>query len=210
MHTRQRIAQANTIAPHSVYALLAYLRDSNGAPATLDILRNGHPLTLTATPEKMEVPGADTQYRLGFTYRPPPADIEHLSIGKSIAQSYRDNRKGSLLILRVLQGLFTRHVAVKQMMGPVGIAQQIDIATQMGLWPLVELMSVISLNLGIFNLLPVPPLDGGMILFLIVESVIRRDVNQQFKELVYQIAFVCVVLFAFFVLFNDITKLHLH
>jgi regulator of sigma E protease len=204
------LVRINTIAPYSVYALLAYLRDSNGAPATLDILRNGHPLTLTATPEKMEVPGADTQYRLGFTYRPPPADIEHLSIGKSIAQSYRDNRKGSLLILRVLQGLFTRHVAVKQMMGPVGIAQQIDIATQMGLWPLVELMSVISLNLGIFNLLPVPPLDGGMILFLIVESVIRRDVNQQFKELVYQIAFVCVVLFAFFVLFNDITKLHLH
>jgi regulator of sigma E protease len=80
----------------------------------------------------------------------------------------------------------------------------------MGIWPLVNLVSLISLQLGIFNLLPVPLLDGGMIFFLIVESIMRRDVNQQFKEVIYQVAFVCIILFAFFVLFNDITKLHLH
>jgi regulator of sigma E protease len=49
-----------------------------------------------------------------------------------------------------------------------------------------------------------------MIFFLLVESIMRRDVNQQLKEVVYQVAFVCIILFAFFVLFNDITKLHLH
>ena len=80
----------------------------------------------------------------------------------------------------------------------------------MGIWPLLNLISIISLNLGIFNLLPFPLLDGGMILFLVVESIMRRDVNQQFKERVYQVAFVCIILFAFFVIFNDITKLHLH
>jgi regulator of sigma E protease len=79
----------------------------------------------------------------------------------------------------------------------------------MGKWPLLQLVSVISLNLGIFNLLPVPILDGGMILFLLIESVIRRDVNFEVKERVYQVAFVCIILFAVFVLFNDITKLHL-
>ena len=136
--------------------------------------------------------------------------IERLPIGKAIRQSLQDNREGSMLILRVLKGLFTRHVAVNQMMGPVGIAQQIDIATQMGIWPLLNLVSVISLNLGILNLLPFPLLDGGMIFFLIIESIMRRDVNQQFKEVIYQVAFVCIILFAFFVLFNDITKLHLH
>jgi regulator of sigma E protease len=96
------------------------------------------------------------------------------------------------------------------MMGPVGIAQQIDLATQMGIWPLLNLVSVISLNLGILNLLPFPLLDGGMILFLLVESIMRRDVNQQFKEAIYQVAFVCIILFMFFVVFNDISKLHLH
>jgi regulator of sigma E protease len=205
-----QVTSINGLHLHSIPALLAFLKDNKGAPDTLSVLRHGQPLTLIATPEKMETPGAGDEYRLGFTYRLPPAVIERLPIGKAIRQSLRDNREGSMLILRVLKGLFTRHVAVNQMMGPVGIAQQIDIATQMGIWPLLNLVSVISLNLGILNLLPFPLLDGGMIFFLIIESIMRRDVNQQFKEVIYQVAFVCIILFAFFVLFNDITKLHLH
>jgi regulator of sigma E protease len=205
-----QLVSINDLHPHSVYALLAFLKDNKGATDTLGILSNGQPFTLTATPEKMETPGSADQYRLGFSYRPPPADIERLPVGKAIQQSLKDNREGSMLILRVLKGLFTRHVAVNQMMGPVGMAQQIDIATQMGIWPLLNLVSVISLNLGILNLMPFPLLDGGMIFFLIVESIMRRDVNQQLKEVVYQVAFVCIILFTFFIIFNDITKLHLH
>jgi regulator of sigma E protease len=210
MQAGDQVVSINDLEPHSVYALLAFLKDNKGAPDTLGVLRNGQHLTLAATPEKMQTPGSADQYRLGFTYKPPPADIERLPVGKAMQQSIKDNREGSMLILRVLKGLFTRHVAVNQMMGPVGIAQQIDIATQMGIWPLLNLISVISLNLGILNLMPFPLLDGGMIFFLIVESIMRRDVNQQLKEVVYQVAFVCIILFAFFVLFNDITKLHLH
>ncbi len=200
----------NNLHPHSVYALLAYLKDNKGATSTLGILRHGHPMTLIATPEKMETPGVGDVYRLGFTYRPPPADIERLPMGKAIAESLKENRESSKLVLRIVKGLFTRHVSIKQMSGPVGIAQQIDIATQMGVWPLLNLVSEISLQLGIFNLMPFPLLDGGMIFFLLVESIMRRDVNQQFKEVIYQVAFVCIILFTFFVLFNDITKLHLH
>ena len=210
LRSNDQLQRIDALYPHSVFALLAYLRDSNGAPVTLGVVRNGQPITLHATPEKTEVPGASTQYRLGFTYRPPPAVIGRLPARQALAQSFRENRNSSKLVLRIIQGLFTRHVSLKQMSGPVGIAQQIDIATQMGIWPLVELMAAISLQLGIFNLFPVPPLDGGMIFFLLVESVIRRDVNQRFKEMVYQVAFVGIILFAFFVLFNDITKLHLH
>jgi regulator of sigma E protease len=97
---------------------------------------------------------------------------------------------------------------VRSLSGPIGIAQQIDIATKLGFWTLVQLMSAISLNLGIFNLLPIPILDGGMILFLAIESIMRRDLNQEIKERVYQVAFVCLIVFAVFVIFNDITKLH--
>ena len=210
LQSGDQVVSINGLRPHSVYALLAFLKDNKGAPDTLGILRNGQPLNLVAIPEKMETPGSADQYRLGFSYRPPPADVEHLPVGKALEQSFDDNRNGSLLVLRIVKGLFTRHVSIKQMSGPVGIAQQIDIATQMGIWPLVNLVSLISLQLGILNLLPFPLLDGGMIFFLIVESIMRRDVNQQFKEVVYQVAFVCIILFTFFILFNDITKLHLH
>jgi regulator of sigma E protease len=203
------IVRIDNLEPHSVTALHAYLKDRAGAPSTLSLLRNGQPLTITVSPEKVDSAPSYAQYQIGFLPHPNPVDVVQLPLKASIHQSLRDNRDGSTLILRVLKGMFTRHVSVKSLSGPVGIAQQIDIATQLGLWTLLVLVATISLNLGIFNLLPFPPLDGGMIVFLLIESVIRRDVNQDLKERIYQIAFVCVVFLAVFVLFNDITRLHL-
>jgi regulator of sigma E protease len=72
---------------------------------------------------------------------------------------------------------------------------------------MIQLMAVISLNLGILNLLPFPILDGGMILFLLIESVIRRDIDMRVKERVYQVAFVLILIFAAYIIFNDISKL---
>jgi len=204
-----QLERIDDLEPHSVQTLHAYLKDRNGAAAMITVLRNGQPLTLNVVPERVEVDAHTTQYQIGFLPQPAPVDVERLPLGKAMRQSFSDNRTKSLLLVRILQGLFTHHVSVKQMSGPVGIAQQIDIATQMGIWPLVEMMAFISINLAIFNLLPVPPLDGGMIFFLLIESLIRRDVNQQLKERVYQVAFVCIIFLAIFVMFNDITRLHI-
>ena len=194
---------------HSVVALHAYLKDRAGAPSSRQLLRNGQTMSGRLTPERVNTDPKDVQYQIGFLAKPAPVDVKRLSLGEAVQESGKDNRHDSQLILRVLKGLFTRHVSVKQMSGPVGIAQDIDIATQMGLWPLLRLMSLISLNLGIFNLLPFPPLDGGMIFFLVIESIMRREVNQQVKERIYQVAFVCVIAFFFFVILKEIRKLHL-
>jgi len=108
----------------------------------------------------------------------------------------------------VLHKLFTRRAAVQNLSGPIGIARETGEAISMPGWqPIIGLMALISLNLGIFNLLPIPILDGGMILLLVVEGIMRRDLNQEFKERIYQVAFVVLVLFAAFVMFNDVTKL---
>jgi regulator of sigma E protease len=203
-----QIVQVDNLQMHAVTPLHAYLNDRAGAPAVLHILRNGQPITMVVAPERVDSDPKHPQYQIGFLPQPAPVDVERLPLGASIRQSLKDNRRDTQLILRVLQGLFTRHVSVKQMSGPVGIAQDIGLAWSAGAWPLLQLVSVISLNLGIFNLLPVPILDGGMILFLLIESLIRRDVNFEVKERVYQVAFVCIIAFFFFVVFNDITKLH--
>ena len=208
LQSGDQLVQIDTLRPHSVPTLLAYLQDQSGSPASVTVLRHGQPVHLAITPERM--PGSDGEvvYRIGFSPQPPPVEIEHLPVGSAIAQSAKDNLDDSTLILRVLKGMFTRHVSVRSLSGPVGIAQQIDLAVQLGFWTLMRLMSTISLNLGIFNLLPIPILDGGMILFLAIESIMRRDLNQEIKERVYQVAFVCLIVFAVFVIFNDITKLH--
>jgi regulator of sigma E protease len=93
------------------------------------------------------------------------------------------------------------------MEGPIGIARASgEAASQPGWTPLLALMAGISLNLGIFNLLPIPILDGGMILMLAVEGLLRRDISLRIKERIYQTAFVFLVLFAVVVIYNDIVK----
>ncbi len=193
---------------HSVLALLAYLQDQAGKPADLVILRNGQTLPIKITPQLADAGDGVKEYRLGFRPMQPPAKIERLPFPQALAAAWKFNKKASLLIGEVLHRMFTRQVSVRSLSGPIGIGGQIHEAVQMPGWmPLIGTMALISLNLGIFNLLPIPLLDGGMILFLLIESVIRRDVNQQVKERVYQVAFVCLVAFAAFVIFNDITKL---
>lgn len=193
---------------HSVPALLAYMQDQAGKPASLTVLRDGQTLPINITPEYADMGDGTKDYRLGFSAVPPPIKVERLSFGKAAVESWKFNKKSSLLIVEVVKRMFTRQVSVRSLSGPIGIGQQVHQAMEMPGWtPIIGLMAYISINLGILNLLPIPILDGGMILFLIIESIIRRDVNQQLKERVYQIAFVCIIVFAAFIIFNDISKL---
>ena len=197
---------------HSVIALLAYLQDQSGKAAQLGVLRGGAIIPLEITPQLAEANAGDgtKEYHLGFAPLPPPAKVERLPFDKAMAASWKFNKKNSLLIVEVLKRLFTRQVSVKSLQSPIGIGQDIHQAAQLPGWmPLIQLISAISLNLGIFNLLPIPILDGGMILFLLIETIMRRDVNQQIKERIYQVAFVCILAFFAFVIFNDLTRLNL-
>lgn len=195
---------------HSVPALLAYLQDQAGKPASMMVSRNGQLIPIQITPQLAEVGDGTKDYRMGFHPVQPPVKVQRLPFGEAVAASWDYNKKGSMLIVEVLKRMFTRQVSVRSLSGPIGIGQQIHQAAAMPGWmPLIGLMAYISLNLGIFNLLPIPILDGGMILFLVVESIMRRDLNQQLKERVYQVAFVCILVFAAMVIFNDITKLDL-
>jgi regulator of sigma E protease len=205
-----RIVTIDGLSFHSVPALLAYLQDQAGKPATLDILRNNQSVKVQLTPEMSDAGDGSKAYRIGFEAILPPVKVERLPLGKAMAASWQFNKKNSLLIIEVLKRLFTRQVSVKSLQSPIGIGQDIHQAAQMPGWmPLIRLMSAISLNLGIFNLLPIPILDGGMILFLLIETIMRRDVNQQVKERIYQVAFVCILAFFAFVIFNDLTRLNL-
>jgi regulator of sigma E protease len=210
LQPHDQIASIDGIQLHSVPALLSYLQDQAGKPASLMILRNGQSVPVQLTPQLAEVGDGTKDYRIGFRPLPPPVKVERLPFPKAFAASLDFNKKNSLLIVEVIKRMFTRQVSVRSLSGPIGIGQQIHMAAAMPGWmPIIGLMANISINLGIFNLLPIPILDGGMILFLLVESIMRRDLNQQLKERVYQVAFVCILIFAAMVIFNDISKLNL-
>ena len=209
-----KILSIDGLQLHSVTALLSYLQDQTGKPASLIVQRdtNGtaQDIPLQITPELTDTASGPKSYRLGFVAVLPPVRVERLPFGKAAAASWQFNKKNSLLIVEVIKRLFTRQVSVKSLQSPIGIGQQIHQAAQMPGWtPLIGTMSLISINLGILNLMPIPILDGGMILFLLIETIMRRDVNQQVKERIYQVAFVCILAFFAFVIFNDLTRLNL-
>lgn len=189
---------------HTVSTLLAYMQAGQGKPISLVVLRNGVPLApLTATPAKL-----DTGYKLGFATVPIPFRHNPLPIAKAAAKSGAFCADGSLLIVQMLERIFTHKVSVSQLSGPVGIARVAGEAAEMkGWYSKFYLAGEISLNLGILNLMPFPILDGGMILLLLIESVIRRDIGTEVKERIYQAAFVLLMAFFAFVIFNDVTKL---
>jgi regulator of sigma E protease len=204
------IAAINDYTPHSLWALLGYLQDQGGKPLQLHILRGQQSIALVATPILGDEPDGTKAFQLGIKPLPPPVIVDNLSTGPAIVQASKGTLHYGTLIVDVIKGMFTHRVSVRSVSGPIGIGQQVHQAFQMKGWnPILELMTFISVNLGIFNLLPIPILDGGMILFLAIESAMRRDLNQQIKERVYQIAFVCLIAFAAFVIFNDITRLSL-
>jgi regulator of sigma E protease len=202
------IVSIDTIPVHSVPTLLAYMQDQKGKPANLDILRNGQHMAVPITPQLTDAGDGIKSYRLGFEYVAPPIIVERLSLAKSSKIAWTFSKKSSRLILDVLKGMFERHISVKSLSGPIGIAPVIHQAAEAKGWmPLIQIMANISINLGMLNLLPFPILDGGMIFLLLVESAFRRDLPMPIKERIYQVAMVCILLFAVMIVCNDITKL---
>jgi regulator of sigma E protease len=186
-------------------AMVEALQDNKNKPVTLDVKRGTSNLSFTVTPELTKLPSGQNWYRIGIASE--PTRIDKLPFTQALSKSIEQNKKFSLLILELVEKMLQRKVSVTQMSGPIGIAQASgEAARQQGWTPLLALMSAISLNLAIFNLFPIPILDGGMILMLLVESVRRRDISLVVKERIYQVAYVLLILFAVMVIYNDLTK----
>ncbi len=192
---------------HALASMILFLQQDGGRPVSVSILRNGQPMTLQITPVKMAGPDGSA-YKIGFGTDAPPSHIERLSLPSAFVHSVHDNIKGSTLILEVLHRIVTNRMSVRTLSGPVGIARETGHIVALPGWaPLMSETATISLNLGILNLLPIPILDGGVILFLLIESVMRRDLNEKFKERVYQMAFVFLILMTVLALVNDLSKI---
>jgi regulator of sigma E protease len=204
MKAGDAIESVDGVHLHSVESFVAFLQAGDGKPVSLELLRNGKTLPpITVTPARSQ-----GRWILGFAGVLPAMRSNPLPFGEAVSKSVDFCGTSSFFIVEVLQRLFVHQVSVRQLSGPIGIAQMAGQAAQTKGWLFkFEFASEISLNLGILNLLPFPILDGGMILFLVIESVLRHEINLNVKEKIYQAAFVMLVAFFVFIIFNDMSKL---
>jgi regulator of sigma E protease len=199
------IKSLDNVVVRSNSAVIAFLQNNKEKPVTVTYVRDGKELTTTVTPVITTV-GNDKKYRMGVALQ-PPVHFGKLPFGQAFVASLKWNRENSLLIFEMLRKLVARPVNIKQMSSPIGMAPILGDQVRRGSWyGLLFLTALISLNLGIFNLLPIPILDGGLILLLFIEGTLRRDIKREIKERIYQVAFVFIVLFAVVVIFNDVAK----
>jgi regulator of sigma E protease len=148
----------------------------------------------------------DGQRMIGIQI-PIPMVMIKLGFVAAIQRSIQTNTTNGLLIFEVLGRLFKRETSMRSLDGPIGIVRVSGQAFQAGFTTLIRLMALISLNLGILNLLPIPILDGGVMLLLLIEGVIRQDLSLAIKERIVQVSFVFLLLVTAFVLYNDVVKL---
>lgn len=181
------------------------LQAAAGKPVALTLWRQGRPVQARVAARDELQPDGHKRWMIGVELQ--TVQFVHLPFGQAVQQSLADNRRYSTLIMDLVGRLVTHQASLKSLQGPVSIADMAgQLARQSSLVPLVGFTSMISLNLGILNLLPIPILDGGTILFLLVESVLRHDVSLRVKERIYQAGFAFLVLLMTFVIYNDIVR----
>ncbi|PYT28157.1 MAG: RIP metalloprotease RseP [Acidobacteria bacterium] len=198
---------ANGQTIQSMYTLQDIIQSTNGKPVTIEYERNGKRSSVTVTPVFSKGDGP-ARWIIGFL---PERRLNlitmRLSLPAAFSESVRQNVKGAELIFKFLAGIIERRMSPKSLEGPIRIAQLSGEAAREGPSSFFLLMSMVSLNLAIFNLLPIPILDGGVIVLLLIEMLIRRDLSLQVKETVFKLGFVFLMVVVAFVIYNDLSKI---
>jgi regulator of sigma E protease len=186
--------------------LVEGVRHSDGHPIQFTILRDGKNVSFEVQPvQGMSVDGS-TVWQVGVSPK-VQEKFERQSFLPAVKVAAVQTALGMKQIGTVLGGLFTGKVKIRELQGVVGIARESGRAAKRGAVDLIWLMAIISLNLGLLNLLPIPILDGGHVLMLAVEGIMRRDLSLAVKERFVQVGLVFLLGIFAFVMYSDIFKL---
>jgi regulator of sigma E protease len=192
------------------YDLLEMLQKHVGRPLAVEVARAGGRLRYEITPyvDSVTGPGGKREAvgRIGVAlssdYRSEP-----LSLGQAVVEGWRATIGASTQIVRTVRGLFSGRISRREVGGPILIGQLAGESARMGLDAFLGFMALISINLAVLNLLPVPVLDGGQFLFLLAEAVVRRPLPMKLRERLTMVGLVLIVLLMGLAFSNDIRRL---
>ena len=204
LRTGDRIVSIDGVEMTTIGKVIKTIQAAPGKPLHFVIERNGQRLEMDITPVREGEKGV-----IGFLPR-PPMTIRTYGFVASLGVALQRNFENASLVFLTLKKLFLGEMSLRSFSGPIGLYLASGVSAQEGLSQFLEFIAFVSLQLGIINLFPIPPLDGGHILTLTVEGIIRRDLSIQVKERVMQAGLVFLLLFMATVIFLDISKLFPH
>ena len=184
-------------------------KDTTNTPVAIEVLRNGKHLELTATPRAGIITADPGRVALGVAVATvgtvPLPFFSAVSVG--LSTTWEITKETALGLIHLFVGIFTLTADLSQVSGPVGIAGAVGSAAVQGAGNLISLTAIISINLALINLLPVPALDGGRLLFVIIEAIIRRPIHKKVAVAVNTAGFALLILLMLVVTAHDVYKL---
>ncbi|MDU2543260.1 MAG: sigma E protease regulator RseP [Klebsiella sp.] len=187
------------------------VRDNPGKALALEIERQGSALPLTLTPDAKTVKGKAEGFA-GVVPKVIPLPEEYKTVRQygpfaAIAEATDKTWQLMSLTVRMLGKLITGDVKLNNLSGPISIAQGAGMSAEFGLIYYLMFLALISVNLGIINLFPLPVLDGGHLLFLAIEKLKGGPVSERVQDFSYRIGSILLVLLMGLALFNDFSRL---
>jgi len=183
---------------------------SKGQPATLAVKRGERELTLQVKPEIMTIPdmygNKSDSYKIGIT-APERLETEKVSPPRALIEGVSYTWGYSVHIVVGFYKLLTREAPLKALGGPILIAQAAGKTAQMGLAPLVQFMAILSVNLFLLNLLPIPVLDGGHLMFFTMEALRGKPIEIKYREMAQGVGLMLILALMILVFYQDILRL---
>jgi len=159
----------------------------------------------TVQPESRDDPmGGGKKFAIGIT---ADSQVESVSLGRAMTLAVQETWMWSKLIFQNLVMLVTGNASPKELGGPILIFQEAGRQAKLGLDYLLRFAAIINVNLAIFNLLPIPILDGGHLLFFSIEAVLGRPPSLRARELALRFGFLIILTLIVFVMYNDIARI---
>ncbi|MEJ7454260.1 RIP metalloprotease RseP [Staphylococcus warneri] len=199
------------IGNHKVkdYNDISNILDKNkSAKTTVKVERDGKMKSIDIEPKKTEIKQTknktETVYQIGFK---PKA--EHTVFKPLVAGVEQFFKAGTLIftaVVGMIASIFTGGFSLDMLNGPVGIYHNVDSVVKSGIINLITYTALLSVNLGIMNLLPIPALDGGRILFVIYEAIFRKPINKKAETGIIAVGAIFVVIIMILVTWNDIQR----
>ena len=187
----------------------AFVAQNGGNEIILRVKRAENEQSIIATPAAGVASADPTRYALGVEVA--TIGVVPLSFGAAIVEGARLTWSATVLtavgLWHFFYGVFTFSADLSQVAGPIGIAGVVGSASAQGFEHLLSITAIISINLALINLIPIPALDGGRLLFVAIESIIRRPINANVTRAVNAISFVFLVLLMVVVTAHDIFKI---
>lgn len=188
--------------------LMATIKQSEGKPLSIGVRRDGKEFAISMIPVYSDPgDGGGKRWVIGASFGPGETVRESYPFFTAAEQSWTKNVTIAKQILMVLGGLFSGRVSLKDLAGPVGIVSVSVQAAKLGFAEYIIFMAVLSVNLGILNLLPIPILDGGHVLMLAIEGSLRRDLSLAVKERFVTVGLVFLLAVFGFVIVHDVVRL---